>query len=787
MDFLKGLNAQQREAVNHIDGPLLILAGAGSGKTRVITHRIAHIITSRHVPPSAVLAVTFTNKAASEMRERVAALLEDVPLDSAPNLSTFHSFCVRMLRRDGEPLARIRPGFSRRFTIYDEEDQLVIVKAAYRSLGLEEKEFIQYRAAISRISHAKNTKVTPADLYKNAVNKETETIAALFEQYEKALRNANALDFDDLLLEAVRLLQHDDATREAYNRRLSYVMIDEYQDTNRTQYDLMRLLTEQHRNVCVVGDEDQSIYSWRGADIRNILDFEHDYPNAKTIRLEQNYRSTKNILAAAGAVVENNLARKGKKLWTDADAGDLIGLYGGYDSENEALFIADATEKFLAANPADHVAVLYRTNSQSRQIEEAMRRYGRKYNVVGGFSFYQRAEIKDTVAYLKLAASNGDSVSLMRVINTPARGIGRTTVEQIERYGRDNGLNLWDAIERIIDDQQLSTRSQSALVVFRNLIQELSLVASSSSLPEVLRFTLDRTGYKKMVQQEKTPESETRLENLEELINAAAEAQDRGESIADFLDHAALVADVDDYDEKAPVTLMTLHNAKGLEFPLVFVSGLEHGLFPHSRSLDSEAALEEERRLCYVGMTRARKRLILTWAKFRRRFGGGDQERSTASRFLSEVPEQLIMNLGPRDEAGEVNLQSERYDVRQSAKRGTYTGKTYNSLDNISQFFGERGMPFKPAQAPPPKPDLRTPPHFPRPVGSPPLPTGPAPAAPPAVRRGARSGMVVEHPKYGTGTVVRREGDGDDAKITVNFPRYGLKKLIEKYAGLKRN
>jgi DNA helicase-2/ATP-dependent DNA helicase PcrA len=787
MDFLKGLNAQQREAVNHIDGPLLILAGAGSGKTRVITHRIAHIITSRHVPPSAVLAVTFTNKAASEMRERVAALLEDVPLDSAPNLSTFHSFCVRMLRRDGEPLARIRPGFSRRFTIYDEEDQLVIVKAAYRSLGLEEKEFIQYRAAISRISHAKNTKVTAADLYKNAVNKETETIAALFEQYEKALRNANALDFDDLLLEAVRLLQHDDATREAYNRRLSYVMIDEYQDTNRTQYDLMRLLTEQHRNVCVVGDEDQSIYSWRGADIRNILDFEHDYPNAKTIRLEQNYRSTKNILAAAGAVVENNLARKGKKLWTDADAGDLIGLYGGYDSENEALFIADATEKFLAANPADHVAVLYRTNSQSRQIEEAMRRYGRKYNVVGGFSFYQRAEIKDTVAYLKLAASNGDSVSLMRVINTPARGIGRTTVEQIERYGRDNGLNLWDAIERIIDDQQLSTRSQSALVVFRNLIQELSLVASSSSLPEVLRFTLDRTGYKKMVQQEKTPESETRLENLEELINAAAEAEERGESIADFLDHAALVADVDDYDEKAPVTLMTLHNAKGLEFPLVFVSGLEHGLFPHSRSLDSEAALEEERRLCYVGMTRARKRLILTWAKFRRRFGGGDQERSTASRFLSEVPEQLIMNLGPRDEVGEVNLQSERYDVRQSAKRGTYTGKTYNSLDNISQFFGERGMPFKPAPAPPPKPDLRTPPHFPRPAGSPPLPTGPAPAAPPAVRRGARTGMVVEHPKYGTGTVVRREGDGDDAKITVNFPRYGLKKLIEKYAGLKRN
>jgi DNA helicase-2/ATP-dependent DNA helicase PcrA len=693
---------------------------------------------------------------------------------------------VRLLRRDGEPLARLRPGFTRRFSIYDDDDQLVIVKAAYRTLGLDEKEFMQYRAALSRISHAKNTKVTAADLYKSAVNKESTTIAALFEQYDKALHNANALDFDDLLLEAVRLLQHDDATREAYNRRLSYVMIDEYQDTNRTQYDLMRLLTEQHRNVCVVGDEDQSIYSWRGADIRNILDFEHDYPNAKVIRLEQNYRSTKNILAAAGAVVENNKARKGKVLWTEAEGGDPIGLYAGYDAENEALFIADATEKYLASNPDDHVAILYRTNSQSRQIEEALRRYGRKYNVVGGFSFYQRAEIKDTVAYLKLAASNGDSVSLMRVVNTPARGIGRTTVEQIERYARDNGLNLWDATERIIDDQQLSTRSQSSLVIFRNLIQELSLVASSSPLPDLIRFILDRTGYRKMLQQEKTPESETRLENLDELINAAAEAGERGESIADFLDHAALVADADAYDEQAPVTLMTLHNAKGLEFPLVFLSGMEHGLFPHSRSMNSEAELEEERRLCYVGMTRARKRLILSWARYRRRFGGGEQERSTPSGFLSEVPESLVVNLGPRDDAGEVNLHAERYDVRQSAKRGTYTGKTYNSLDNISQFFGERGLPFKPAPAPPPKPDLRTPPQFPRPIGSPPPPRT-APTAQPPARKGARTGMVVEHPKYGTGTVVRREGDGDDAKITVNFPRYGLKKLIEKYAGLKRN
>jgi DNA helicase-2/ATP-dependent DNA helicase PcrA len=786
MDFLKGLNPQQREAVTATEGPLLILAGAGSGKTRVITHRIAYIITARHVPPSAILAVTFTNKAAGEMRERVRALLEDVPLDSPPNIFTFHSFCVRLLRRDGDPLARIRPGFTRRFTIYDDEDQLGVIKSAYRALGLDEKEFLQYRAVLSKISHAKNTKQGPPDLYKAAVNKESEAVAAVFEEYEKTLRTANALDFDDLLLEAVRLLQHDDATREAWNRRLSYVMVDEYQDTNRSQYELMRLLTEVHNNVCVVGDEDQSIYSWRGADIRNILDFERDFGKAKTIRLEQNYRSTKNILGAAGAVVENNKERKGKKLWTESADGEKLGLYAGFDAENEALFIADSVEKHLVANPSDHVAVLYRTNFQSRPIEEALRRYGRTYSVVGGFSFYQRAEIKDTVAYLKLAASNYDSVSLLRIINTPARGIGRTTVDQIERYARENNLSLWSAVERIIDDEKLSTRSQSALVMFRNLIQELSLVASSRPLPELLRFILDRTGYRKMLQTEKTPESETRLENLDELVNAATEAAERGESIGDFLDHAALVSDADAVDERAPVSLMTLHNAKGLEFPVVFLAGMELGLFPHSRSMNSESALEEERRLCYVGMTRARKKLILTWARYRRRFGGGEQERSTPSWFLSEVPPDLIVDLGQRDEPGEVNLLTERHDVRQAAKRNTFTGKTYNSVENISQFFGDRGLPFnaanKPVIAPqqPPGPML---PQLPRP----PLPAKPVPPAAPPVRRGARTGMVVEHPKYGTGTVVRREGEGDDAKITVNFPRYGLKKLVEKYAGLKRN
>jgi DNA helicase II / ATP-dependent DNA helicase PcrA len=779
MDFLNGLNAQQREAVAHTEGPLLILAGAGSGKTRVITHRIARILTTGRVPPPAILAVTFTNKAAGEMRERVAHLLEDQALESPPNISTFHSFCVRLLRRDGDALAALRPGFTRRFTIYDDDDQLAIIKSAYRALGLNEKDFIQYRAALSRISHAKNRKQTAQDLYREAENREIERLAAVFEAYESALRTANALDFDDLLLEAVRLLQQDAATREAWNRRLSYVMIDEYQDTNRSQYELMRLLSESHQNVCVVGDEDQSIYSWRGADIRNILDFERDFPKAEIIRLEQNYRSTKNILAAAGAVVENNLARKGKKLWTDAADGEMLGLYAGFDAENEALFIADTTEKILASHPEYHVAVLYRTNFQSRQIEEALRRYGRKYNIVGGFSFYQRAEIKDLIAYLKLAMAQSDSVSLLRIINTPARGIGRTTVEQIEGVARENRLSLWGAIERIIGGEQLSTRSQSSLVTFHNLVQELALVASSASLPDLIKFILDRTGYRRMLEQEKSPDSDTRLENLNELINAAAEAAERGESFLEFLDHAALVAEADAYDEAAPVTLMTMHNAKGLEFPVVFLAGMEQGLFPHSRSLNSPDMLEEERRLCYVGMTRAQKRLILTWARYRRRFGGGDQERSVPSCFLKEVPEGLLVNLGPQDEPGEVNLFSERYDVRQTVRRNTFTGKTYNSLENVSQFFGERGIPFNHPKPLDPKPVA---PILPRP----PLPTKPLPAAPLASRR-TRTGMTIEHPKYGRGTVVKREGDGDNAKITVNFPGFGLKKLVEKYAGLKRD
>ncbi len=819
MDFLTGLNPQQREAVASTEGPLLILAGAGSGKTRVITHRIAHLVTARHVPPSAILAVTFTNKAAAEMRSRVESLIADAGTHGSPNLSTFHSFCVRVLRKDGDALAQIRPGFTRRFSIYDDEDQLALIKAAYKKLGIDEKA-MPYRSVMSVIGQSKNSRKTAQEIFDEAKDPKMTRVAAVYEEYEKGLRTCNALDFDDLLLETVRLLEHDVPTRESYNRRIGYLMIDEYQDTNRTQYQLMRLLTREHDNVCVVGDEDQSIYSWRGADIRNILDFEHDYPNAKTIRLEQNYRSTKNILEAASAVVANNKERKGKWLWTDSDPGESIGLFVGHDAENEALFIADTIERLLGQHPDWRVAVLYRTNFQSRQIEEALRRYGRQYLVVGGFSFYQRAEVKDIVAYLKLVVSRTDRVSLLRIINTPARGIGKSTVDQIDVFASEQGLSLWDALLRMLDEKTFGTRAHAALAAFRDVIEELGDAVEKLPLNEALKFIEERTGYRRMLEQENTPESEARRENLDEIANAAAEAWERGETAADFLDHAALVAQADQVDEQAQVMLLTLHNAKGLEFPVVFLAGVEEGLFPHSRSLLSEAAMEEERRLCYVGMTRAEKRLYVTWAKYRRRFGGGDQERCIPSRFLKEIPPNLIVNVGPEegDDIPQIDLTAERHDVRQGARRNAFTGKTYNSMENISQFFSERGLKLPvttpvtpPAQIPatprvPPQaarssntdapPWVTSPPSAPSSPAASPRPVAPqfpprapvsTPLAKPSVSRTpARTGTVVEHPKYGVGTVVRREGDGDDAKVTVMFPRFGLKKLIEKYAGMKK-
>jgi DNA helicase-2/ATP-dependent DNA helicase PcrA len=930
--LLENMNPQQQEGIQSVDGPVLLLAGAGSGKTRVITHRIAYLIQERGVAADSILAVTFTNKAAKEMAERVDKILGHSSL-AKPMLATFHSFCVRVLRRDIEALRVNGVGLTRTFAIYDETDQQAVVKQALKRLVIDDKS-LKPRVALGRISWAKNHMIDPQEYFLASTNPIEEKIAHVFEIYKRELFKANAMDFDDLLLETVRLLKSSAETREKYNRRYKYILIDEYQDTNRPQYELMKLLAGSDGNVCVVGDEDQSIYSWRGADIKNILEFEKDFPGTKTIRLEQNYRSTQIILEGASAVVAQNTQRKGKNLWTAREGGSLIGYYEAPDGENEALFVADRVQKYLreagAQEDMPRCAVLYRTNSQSRLVEEALRRYQIQYHMVGGFSFYDRAEVKDILSYLKLVQNVHDSVALGRVVNSPPRGIGKTTMETLERMALSSGKSTWDAIGRAINDKLLPQRALMALSSFRRLIEdaramlgpgfaeklagdlvedrtsslasdmaegldvsfgfgavdgeeeidaaateiedtgagtsfdtsfnfgfdfgpseEISTIApvnaadsdeahgidaanfnpfapvilkksagttmeraaeikmedekpafrkpgDAATLPELIKFLNDRSGYIRGLEEEATPESFSRIENLKELANAAQDAQERGETLHEFLDHAALVSDADSYSEEARVTLMTLHAAKGLEFPLVFLTGMEEGLFPHSRTLNDPTGLEEERRLCYVGMTRAMDTLVMTRARYRRRYGSDMPEPSVASRFLEEVPARLVEDLGspparpqfssgygsgyggmyatPYPKAnrfGRTNAEEgERHysyeDEDQSGERaparpgGSTEGKTVargQSMDNIASFFAARGQKIS-------RPKLE--------IGT---PTG---------KTGLKQGSRVRHPKYGEGTVFRREGDGDDAKITVQFQQHGVKKLVEKFAQLER-
>jgi DNA helicase-2/ATP-dependent DNA helicase PcrA len=898
LSFLDDLNPQQREAVETTEGPVLILAGAGSGKTRVITFRIAYLIEKMGVMPESILAMTFTNKAASEMAERVEKLVGGLSI-AKPVISTFHSFCVRVLRRDIEALrvpssvpGQPPIGLTKTFVIYDESDQQQVVKGVMRRLGLDDKQLTP-RNVLSRISWAKNHMLDPQEIYLQSADPKTERIAHIFEEYRKELLKANAMDFDDLLLEAMRLLKSVAAVREYYNRRFQYLLVDEYQDTNRPQYELMRLLAGGGHNVCAVGDEDQSIYSWRGADIRNILEFERDFPEAKIVRLEENYRSTQNILGAASAVVANNVRRKGKNLWTSRQGGAKIGYYEAPDGENEALFAADTINRYVRqageSGETARAAVLYRTNSQSRLFEEAMRRYQLKYHVVGGFSFYERAEIKDLISYLKVIQNPDDSVSLLRVINTPVRGIGKTTIEMIERLALETGLSMWGAVGVAITRQLLPARALAALKSFRALIEDgramlagtfverveesasaksggdagadaaelrsawtgeapvptqalptqalptqagadtdfdpgnfsfdfaaddaaadeetgegarrsiddvtdevvddavegFRAPGASANTAEILKFLIDRTGYIKQLEEEDTPEAFSRIENLRELVNAAMDSRDRGETLDQFLDHAALVSDADQYDEHAQITLMTLHAAKGLEFPLVVLAGMEEGLFPHSRTMLEPDSIEEERRLCYVGMTRAMDTLILSRAVYRRRYGTDMPEASVPSRFLEEVPPQLVEELGGsrRRTSSATGLsragapaphrhraESAHYSYEDEDQSATWNParvkpktaaplESYNSIDNIAEFFASRGKKFKVPKMP---------------------------SEEPKGRRGFRPGQKVKHPKYGEGTVYQREGDGEDAKITVQFPRFGLKKLVERYAQLEK-
>jgi DNA helicase-2/ATP-dependent DNA helicase PcrA len=985
--LVANLNPEQRAAVEATEGPLLILAGAGSGKTRVITSRIAWLIQEKGVAPDAILAVTFTNKAASEMGERVEKIMGHTSM-AKPLIATFHSLCVRMLRRDIEALKVGGEGLTRSFAIYDENDQQAIVKQVMRRMGLDTKQLTP-RQVLGRISWAKNHMVDPQEYYLASKDPNSERIAHIYQSYKAELRKNNALDFDDLLLEAVRLLKVSGETRERYQRRYRYLLVDEYQDTNRPQYELMKLLAGEAKNVCAVGDEDQSIYSWRGADIRNILEFEKDFPNARIVRLEQNYRSTQVILEAAGAVVANNLRRKGKKLWTDRQGGSLIGYYEAPDGENEALFIADRIQKFLreAGDAGDeaHCAVLYRTNSQSRLVEEALRRYGIRYTMVGGFSFYERAEIKDLLSYLRLVRNPHDSMALNRVINTPVRGIGKTTLETLERLALETGLSTWEALGAGIKGKLIPNRALQALDSFRQLIldaqammdpdfagklaadvnsaaeaddadtgfefgaspdadpnagaasadsaasfdfggnenqmtlldpasfspfaaaskrpflkmpkpaigsrvtqasrtwgtgkaqtpepvfdsdaaeaaadTEKGIVAGfrspgdAATLPELIKFIIDRTGYIKVLETEGSPEAFSRIENLKELANAAHDAETRGETLADFLDHAALASDSDQFDPEAHVTLMTLHAAKGLEFPLVFLAGLEEGLFPHSRTLMNPEELEEERRLCYVGMTRAMNTLILTRAHYRRRYGNDAPEMSVPSRFLEEVPNTLVENLGGRSPAWSTPSYGSRSGSygqnRRPGQFSEFNDRHYNYEDESQEAAGvgsagnraggsaSKAAPSKPfvaswmkprnqspafsttADVPEPgapgpshlgtwesnKPTSSTEPAesssdqqdpgsigniarffggksgavkpgaFPRPSTNVPASTGAANLA---------KGQRVRHAKYGEGTVLMREGEGEDAKLTVMFNRHGMKKLMEKFANLQK-
>lgn len=737
MDLSKLLNPQQLEAAQATDGPVLILAGAGSGKTRVITYRVAHLIENLQARPESILAVTFTNKAADQMKYRVKNLLQGQRLGD-PLISTFHSFCVRLLRREIEAL-----GYHRDFTIYDSADQLQVVKGAMKDLKVEER-IVTPKTIHSRISSAKNHGKTSANMLEDSWEPSWEYTAKVFDEYEKRLKKSNALDFDDLLIKAVDLFDKFKETAERYSARFAYVMVDEYQDTNRQQYKLVRHLSCTHDNICVVGDEDQSIYSWRGADIQNILSFEKDYPRVKTIRLEQNYRSTKTILAAASAVVANNEIRKGKTLWTQNPQGQLISYMEAGDADEEAMFVAERIIAHSRSQPHDHVAVLYRTNFLSRVLEEKLRRYNMKYKIVGGFSFYERAEIKDMISYLTLAMNPHDSVNVMRVINVPPRGIGKTTTDALSDLAVERETSLWGAIEIAIKDQLLPGRTLRGIETFHKLVTDFVGAALELSNAELLERIVNSSKYLEMLQEEGTEEAESRIENIRELLTAAQESHERGESLRDFLDHAALVTDQDSYDEKAPITLMTLHTAKGLEFPIVFIMGLEDGLFPHSRSINEGRDLEEERRLFYVGMTRAEQKLYLSSARFRRYFGNQDQQVSEPSRFLQEVPAELV------EEVGE----------RRRRPANTYGGTTYNSVDAITKVLPSTARPGAGA---------------------------PAPAKRPGGKSGGKwtMGTRVRHAKFGTGTILRTEGEGDDMKLTISFMSHGLKKMIAKYAELE--
>lgn len=750
-NFLDRLNPEQRLAAETTEGPVLILAGAGTGKTRAITFRMANLI-SKGTPAERILAVTFTNKAAEEMQNRVTDLLLRAGVPPArPWISTFHSLCARLLRREA-----VHAGLPKDFAIYDDDDQLAAVKLAMGRLRIEE-DGLTPRNVLSRISYAKNHGQSPEQLRAEAFGPDTRKIADIFAAYEDLLKHSKAVDFDDLLLRSARLLRESADVRERWRARFAYVHVDEYQDTNRVQYDLLRLLANEQRNVCVVGDADQSIYRWRGADVSILLSFSQDFPSAKVVRLERNYRSTQAILDAAAAVVSNNPDRLGKTLRAEKEKGANLRYYEARDAQAEAEFIAGEVERILGDDPDQTCAVEYRTNFQSRSFEEVFRRRGIRYKLVGGFSFYNRAEVKDALAYVRLTLHPEDDISLLRVLNVPARGIGKTTVDALREIADSEKLSLWDSIESLMTSPA-STRAVAPLRSFRELIVRLREAYDTKEPAEFLRFLLEETGYMPMLRDRNTPDDVARMENLEELARAVAESQETGESFTDFLDAAALVSDADAFEDKPGVTLITLHSTKGLEFDHVFLTGLEEGICPHSRSVNEDKGIEEERRLVYVGMTRARNSLTLTRAVYRRIFGNEQQMRaSLPSRFLGEIPTELVDTVrGSMAEIGE----SRRYEPDPEY--------SYSAEEFVRR---ARGGPASTQR--PPQRRASSSPSF----GS------------SAIKRGKNAdpllGQKVRHPEYGVGTVVGVEGEDDDRRVSVSFPGRGTKKFVERYAQLQ--
>lgn len=725
--LLTGLNKEQQQAVQHTEGPLLILAGAGSGKTKVLTVRIAHLL-AQGVNPYEILAITFTNKAAKEMKSRVEGLVGDVA--NRIWLSTFHSFCAKFLRFELDNFL----GYNSNFTIYDTSDSQAVIKAALKALNLDDK-YYPVGAMIGAISDAKNKLLFASDFRKQARDFYQQKVADVYEYYERELRKNNALDFDDLLLVAVKLLQSNKAVLDKYSKRFRYVMIDEYQDTNHAQYLLAKLLASHWKNIAVVGDADQSIYAWRGADIQNILDFEKDYPNCTSIKLEQNYRSTKIILDAANAVIENNEGRPKKNLWTDKTEGAKIQHFTAQSEHEEAAFIGDTIAKKhdIHGVPYGDMAILYRTNAQSRVLEEALIKRALPYTMVGGTKFYDRKEIKDVLAYLRVLYNPFDDLSLLRIINVPKRSIGATTVAKLQDYARANGTSLFMTLTQLHLVDTIKGKTKEKLEEFGILIFTLVAEMEDKTVLDILESILDRTGYLAQLEESTDPQDQARAENIGELLSVAKDFQDTNPNgtVEDFLEQVALVNDVDSFEqEESKVTLMTLHAAKGLEFPIVFLGGLEEGLFPHSRTLMNPEEIEEERRLAYVGITRAEKELYISNATTRTVFGRTSSY--LPSRFIDEIPEELVDGLRAKRK------------VPDDIKR------------HVPQHMSVTSRPVT-------KPIVRN-----------------------EVIADWKVGDTAIHSKWGNGKVINVAGEGAGMKLTIEFPTQGVRVVMAKFAPVKK-